>query len=514
MAAGFFFVALALGARARNSRAQEAESSTYSGISVQASPQVFATMAALEAAGYDVGPSALASESPAQIALRNQLLAAHGPAIDALRTFYREHALEDPGETLSPYITFAIIAGPPPAFHLQGERESLPPGISSIDGFEGILSGFYSEEQLDLQWAELAPQYEPAVTSYRLALARTVTIVNAYLREVLRPSSGRTFTVDFEPLVGARTNFRNFGSNYTLVVGPPSEASADAIRHAYLHFLIDPLVLRNRLALEKRRTIVDVAARAPQLPTEYQEDIVGLLAESLIKAVELRLNRLNPDQLQAALNDEDNSGFVLVRPLVDQLKTFEKAEPAMTYYFGDIVQGIDVDAQRVRLQALIAQASAPGASPPQPPTQPAQESHTASQLEQWLTEGDRQVSQRNGAAAAEIFQRVLSKYPDEPRALYGLAIADVISGKAEDARDLFEKLVSVLPASGGNDDPAILAWSHVYLGRIHDLSDERDEAVKEYQAARAVQGAPPGATQAAKSGIEDPYKPARSGGNP
>jgi hypothetical protein len=517
--AAFFVALIAFGATVKGARGQQvapqaaAQPSSYSGISVQASPQVFATMCAMEAAGYEIDPAILANGSPTLLALRNELVAEHGPAAEALRAFYREHALADPTETLSPYVTFAIVAGPAPEFQLQGDSESLPPGVSSIDGFQAILSAFYKEARLDRHWAELEPQYDPIVTSYRLALARTVTIVNAYLREVLRPSSGRSFTLDFEPLVGARTNFRNFGNAYTLVVGPPSEASADAVRHAYLHFMIDPLVLRNRLALEKRRTIVDTAARAPQLPTEYQEDIVGLLAESLIKAVELRLNHLTPDKLQAALTDADNSGFVLVRPLVDQLRLFEKDEPAMSYYFGDLVQAIDTDAERKQLEALIARAPALEAAP-QPRVQPAQEDHTASQLEQWLAEGDHQVALRNGPAASAIFQRVLSKYPDEPRALYGLALADVLSGKAEDARDLFERLVSQAPAAaapGGNSNGTILAWSHVYLGRIHDLGDERDEAVKEYQAALAVNGAPEAARTAARSGVEDPYKPARSG---
>jgi tetratricopeptide (TPR) repeat protein len=284
------------------------------------------------------------------------------------------------------------------------------------------------------------------------------------------------------------------------------------VRDAYLHFMIDPMVLRNREALEKRRTIVDIAARAPQLPPEYQSDIVGLLDESLIKAVELRLNHLSPDQLQAALKSADDSGFVLVRPLAEELRQFEKAQPAMSYYFGDFIEAIDNDTERASLQAIVSHAQAPEVAPR---PQPSPEEHVGSELEQWLAEGDREVSLRDGAAAASVFQRVLSKYPDEPRALYGLAIADVLSGKAEEAGDLFEKVVSAAQASSGaprgKPDPGILAWSHVYLGRIHDLGDEREMAVSEYQAARAVEGAPAEALAAAQAGIDEPYKPSRSG---
>ncbi len=96
------------------------------------------------------------------------------------------------------------------------------------------------------------------------------------------------------------------------------------------------------------------------------------------------------------------------------------------------------------------------------------------------------------AAAEAIFQKVLKQEPNQPRALYGLAIASVLGGKAEVAKDLFQKVVSP-SAAGGNapgaaaaPDPTLLAWSHIYLGRIHDLEGERDLAVGEYQSALAV----------------------------
>ena len=56
-------------------------------------------------------------------------------------------------------------------------------------------------------------------------------------------------------------------------------------------------------------------------------------------------------------------------------------------------------------------------------------------------------------------------------------------------------------------DPSILAWSHVYLGRLHDFADERDQAVSEYEAALAVDGAPEAARAAATRGVSAPYAP-------
>ena len=54
-------------------------------------------------------------------------------------------------------------------------------------------------------------------------------------------------------------------------------------------------------------------------------------------------------------------------------------------------------------------------------------------------------------------------------------------------------------------DPRMLAWSHIYLGRIHDIQDERDQALTEYQAALTVRDGQPDTRQAAEKGLKQPY---------
>ena len=57
-----------------------------------------------------------------------------------------------------------------------------------------------------------------------------------------------------------------------------------------------------------------------------------------------------------------------------------------------------------------------------------------------------------------------------------------------------------------------MAWSHVYLGCIHDIEDdERDLALDEYRAALATNGSPDAALRAAaqKEGVKSAYQPVR-----
>ena len=99
---------------------------------------------------------------------------------------------------------------------------------------------------------------------------------------------------------------------------------------------------------------------------------------------------------------------------------------------------------------------------------------------------------------------MLAIQPDQPRALYGLAIASLLQGNATRARELFQQVVAGASGASGapaHSDPVALAWSHVYLARILEDEGQVDRAKAEYQAAITVQGAPPQAQQAAQKGL-------------
>jgi hypothetical protein len=501
------------GANAALAHPQQAAQPNSTGISVQPSPQLFSTLCALDAAGFGADESTLA-EMPSRLALREDLLKMQGPAADALRQFYNDHVLADPAETLSQYVTFALLVGPPPDFRILVNHDLLPPDVLPIEGFQEILVNFYREAHLDARWARIEPEYARAIARYQPPVRKIVFTTNAYLRELIRPQQRRTFTLYVEPLVGNRTNFRNYGDQYAIVLGTSSQIPVDDIQHAYLHFMVDPLPLRYRDQIMTRKALLNIAARAPRLPVEYRTDFLAFADECLIKSVELRLRRLSPPQLDAALNDADQAGFILVRPFVARLQKFEKAEPAMSYYFPDLIAGIDLETEQERLQNIRFAPAMPAPEPRQPDTAASQ----LSELDAWLAQGNHEIAVQDAAAATGTFEKVLAKYPDEPRAIYGLAIASVLGGHAARAKDLFLTLVappdSAAPESAKQAapaDPTILAWSHVYLGRIYDLEGEREVGLAEYRAAIAVRGAPEAARLAAEHGVETAYSPHATG---
>src|SRR5262249_49753928 len=154
------------------------------------------------------------------------------------------------------------------------------------------------------------------------------------------------------------------------------------------------------------------------------------------------------------------------------------SEPAMSYYFPDFAHSIDPILLEQRLQTV---SFAPASNQqvehgPEASAGGATVSGDAD-VDAALAEGDRFIAAHQPDAAASTFQGVLDRAPGQPRALYGLAVAMVLQGNKARAVELFGQVV----ASGDGADASSLAWSHVYLGRMHDLEGNREEALQEYR---------------------------------
>ena len=479
-------------------------------VSVDSRPQLFAVMCALDAAGYLPNGNG-ADDTQGRTQLRKKMQELQGPAVTALRKYYTDHAFGDTGVTFSRFVSFALVAGPPPDFQFELRRDDLPPEALTLETFNPILANFYKEAKIDELWKFYAPQYERGVESLRAPVSNLVFAASNYLREIVRVNGLRTFSVYVEPLAGDKTIFRTFGDHYALVVRPSMNPPIDDIRHAFLHFLLDPIAIRYRVQATKGLPLLEIAARAPLLPVDLRDDYSAFFDECLVRAVELRLRHLSPADLAAAIDQAEGSGYVLVRPIYAGLNGFEKSEPAMGYYLPDLIKGIDVAAEQRRLSGVkFAVAPPANESTLEANRMPAKPAPSSNSVDDDLAEGQRQISARNGAAAAASFQKALAAHPDDERATYGLAVASALQGKPEEARELFTKVIAAaqnpLADPAARPDPSNLSWSHIYLGRMYDVEGKRDLAILEYRAALAVQGAPDSAQNAAQHGIEKGYQ--------
>jgi len=96
------------------------------------------------------------------------------------------------------------------------------------------------------------------------------------------------------------------------------------------------------------------------------------------------------------------------------------------------------------------------------------------------------------------------KGPDPARALFILAQAASLNRDIDSAVTYFEQTIQV------SKQPRLTAWSHIYLGRIYDMQDERDTAVQHYKA--ALQTGDDKTKAAAERGLKEPFHAPQSQG--
>src|ERR1700752_2273836 len=281
--------------------------SPVTNVTVDGNEAMFTTMCALLAAGFESDVSA-ENWHPLRAQLRERMQHQQGPAVDAVRDFYKKHQIIDEGAMLSQYIWFGLVAGPAPKFEPTLRRNELPPEVIALEGFSEILADYYKEQKIGRLWRELQPLYNREIEHLHDSVSQIVFVATNYLRELMNNSNPRTFMVIVEPLVGRITNVRNFGDHYAIVLSGADDLPTDTVRHAYLHFLLDPLPLQYSHVVAVKRPLFEVAARAPRLVPDLKDDFPSYFVECMVRAVELKLKRLSPSEREVAMDIDDADG--------------------------------------------------------------------------------------------------------------------------------------------------------------------------------------------------------------
>jgi tetratricopeptide (TPR) repeat protein len=193
------------------------------------------------------------------------------------------------------------------------------------------------------------------------------------------------------------------------------------------------------------------------------------------------------------LDQSDQEGYVLTRYFYDALIKFEKDPAGLRAMYAEMLNGIDIGKElRRTAQIQFAGEAAPELL------------HLARpRNEALLLNAERRLSAGDIEAAQKMAQQALEEQQEDPgRALFILAQIATRNKDMEGARTYFERALQMA------HEPKVIAWSHIYLGRIFDLKEERDVAVDHYRAALNAAGIGlPEAKNAAEKGIEQPYEP-------
>lgn len=481
------------------------------GAKLETSETLFTVMTAINACGYD---AELPGSNPLRIAVRRELgqkleeSAQAKSAEESLCTFYHDHQQGSDARTVSAYVSLALYLNPPPELTLKAKEADLPPDASAVLGFLPLVTKFDNEAGLHTLWQQHAAAYESLGGQYRDALSRMIQDTELYLRLPSANYMGRNFTVFLEPMgAPSEINARSYGMDYYVVVAPApgSDMKMALIRHAYLHFLVDPMVGQQASRLKGFDPLMDAVRLAP-MDESFKEDPSLLVTECLIRAIEARTlsgGKAPQADQDNAIADSEQQGFVLTRYFYQRLVQFEKDDVGLRAALPAMLNGIDVRAEQRRVSQI---QFASSAEPELFHIAQAKESKLLVTAEQRLSAGD-------VATAEKLARQALAEKTEDPgRALFILAQIS-LRGKIDEASNYFEQALQ------STTEPKVVAWSHIYLGRILDLEDDeeggakRAAAIEHYKAAVSASESLPEAKAAAEQGIQKPYSPPNAAQN-
>jgi tetratricopeptide (TPR) repeat protein len=457
---------------------------------VESSEQLFCVLAALNDAGYDTGVE-IETDSKAREALREALAGRQVPVLPDIRNFYEAHKIAgDPGRDLGQYISLALLLGPPPDFKLTVAQGDLPPDAKNVAGLLPLLKVFYKQADLLDLWARASVDSQSAIERYAAPVRRSIELTDAYLRFPAGAYLGRTYTIYLD-LLGApnQVQARIYGSNYYLVITPSKKLRIDYIRYYYLHFLIDPMAVKYAPEIHHAIALEALARKAPALRADFKDDFSLLVNECLIRAIELRMDKLPEAQATKQVQQLLASGFILVPYFYNFLQQYEKQDASMSLYYQQMIEGIHPD----KIMGNLA-----GVHFTKPPVQAAAAPELSAK-DRLLDQGDNDIYAGKYDEAKAAFEEVLKTDPKSERALFGMAVAAGNTRKPDLARKYFEETLSAA------HDLRIVTWSHIYLGRLDDINGDRKKALAQYHAASLTAGAYPEALRAVQNGLQMPF---------
>ena len=335
-------------------------------------------------------------------------------------------------------------------------------------------------------------------------------------------------------------NFRVIADEYYAIVPEGTDPTSSEVRRAYLQFVIDALVLKNNKEIATNRDrvkqLIDERTKAGGT---VSPDVFVVVGKSMVAAADARfaeavrvsaVNNLQRARLQTAqteaqkkeiasqadasraaiadeaiaqLADDYEDGALLDFYFADQLRDFQASGFDISNFFVDMISGFDpakeakrlADVGSARERAVAAEKAHPHYSvwliDPHAEEREASVSIRNSALLKNLTEIEKLLQLRNYEEAETRLKGLLAEYPGDARLLFTLGQTASLWARDTTDDDLQAQRLNralanyrlAVAAAAPEMDRALLSRAHESMGRILAFLDQKDEALREFEAA-------------------------------
>jgi tetratricopeptide (TPR) repeat protein len=509
-------------------------------ISLIPAEPVFVMAAALNACGYDEG---LDESAPIRKHIRDEMNQAFAQSEearskrDAVCLYIAQHRMTGTERDIAQYISLSLYLTSPPDLELTADLTEMPPDSTQVAEILPALRAFVAAVDLHGIWLTAHHTYDEEIDKLHDPLTQMIVATDLYLKMPAATYNGRRFIVVIEPQLSPSTvNARVYGTDYVVVISPVNGKIPMAdVRHTYLHYMIDPLLYARSNALDREQPILKEVRDTP-LEFRLRSDTVALTIECLIKAIEARTmdtdipeykipagvdrsqlpiyehqRELYQQKVDAVkwekVQHDMRQGYVLTQYFYEQLLQFEKDPAGLSDTIGEMVYGMDVDQQVHRAHQIefdkqtdddVLQQSKP------------RQLTGLDLAEARLAAGDVNTASAMAQKVISSETDTVASVADAARAHFILARADLMSVHAGESEDDAERTIDAAVSQfqktlATSKDQRLVAWSHIYLGRVLDLECKRDQALAEYKEALANRDGQLDTRLAAERGMKTAY---------
>ncbi|HEY7544060.1 MAG TPA: hypothetical protein VID27_04215, partial [Blastocatellia bacterium] len=365
-------------------------------------------MAAINMAGFDheTGGQPL---TPARAELRRDLAKINPQLKEKLAAYYKSHRRSDVDESVdaSRYAALSLLMTDPPIFALPSPGEddinrptnSIPDDLKPLLDFEPLLREFYSASGIKnfiQKYATVAAAYAQAYRRpvgemvYRVVEyfhARPETIINMRPIVISEPSDKknkqskekvvarnrtRQMFLSIDPLAALGGSivrddllnrkdeilYRRVGDDYIVFIGPSRTVNIEAVRQTLIRYVIDPIIERHlKQSLEYKDQIVKLVAAVPTADKQFATSVYLVIRESLARAAEARMRRLEAGQGGPSYSEDDATydlaqaylrGATLTFHFYESLANLEKVGISVEEFFDEMLATTKFDREAGR----------------------------------------------------------------------------------------------------------------------------------------------------------------------
>jgi len=328
-------------------------------------------------------------------------------------------------------------------------------------------------------------------------------------------------------------NFVNIKDDYYAIVPADADLTSSEVRRAYLQFTIDPMILGVAKEIEAvRPAIKQLLDERRKKDPSTSPDVLLTISRSLVAAIDTkqiesvrlkfatqqareRIAQMKTDAEKLAistelekykkavddeailrLSEDYEKGAILAFYFADQLRGHEESDFDVSASIKEMIASFDAAKESGRYESYAdARARAKAAREDSKKNVAKTPSIIENPVSTKLIAIQELIKAKNYSKAEADLKQLLAQNPSEPRVFYNLgrvaaltagtfsdsADAEKQNAKILEAKNAFEKVVVI--ASSQKVDPALVSLSYVALGRIYEINDQKEYAIRIYDAA-------------------------------